>query len=71
MIICNLKSILEDRGISQRALAEEVLAHEATISNLCNNKFKRVDVDLLNAICDFLDIKLSELLLYRRDYPGK
>ncbi len=71
MILCNLKGILEDRGMTQKELARAVYAHENTISDLCNNKTTRVNIDLLDEICQYLNISLFELLLYRRNEHGK
>lgn len=67
MILCDLKRVLEDRDMTQKDLAKAVKAHEYTISRLCNNGFKKLDVDLLNSICQHLNIRLSDLLLYKRD----
>lgn len=64
MIVCNLKAILENRGMTQKDLAEAIYAHEATISHLCNNKFERVNMSVLDGICNHLGIKLSELMIH-------
>lgn len=67
MIRCELKAILDSREMTQKELAIGVNAHEYTVSRLCNNKTKKYDVALLDDICRFLRIDLSELLHYYRD----
>lgn len=67
MIVCNLKAILENKGMTQKDLAVAIYAHEATISHLCNNKFERVNMSVLDAICNYLGIRLSELMVHIPD----
>lgn len=67
MIWCDLRKILEYQDMTQRDLAKLVKAHEYTISRLCRNDFKMVDIRLLNEICKVLNVHLMDLIRYRRD----
>jgi putative transcriptional regulator len=51
-----LKDILIERNIEQKELAEMTGLTERTISELCNNKVKRVPKEALEKIADALKI---------------
>jgi putative transcriptional regulator len=60
-----LKDLLNERGIDQKKLAEMTGLTERTISELVNNKVKRVPKEALEKIADALEIdKMSELLIF-------
>ncbi|NYE07306.1 DNA-binding Xre family transcriptional regulator [Bacillus niacini] len=60
-----LKDLLNERGIEQKKLAEMTGLTERTISELVNNKVKRVPKEALEKIADALDIdKMSDILTF-------
>jgi DNA-binding Xre family transcriptional regulator len=60
-----LKDILKERNIEQKQLAEMTGLTERTISELVNNKVKRVPKDALEKIANALEIdKMSDLLIF-------
>ncbi len=71
MILCNLRNILEERGISQRCLARDIGANKNVISDLCRNDFDRVSIALLDKICDHLKIKFTDLMVYTPSTPKR
>lgn len=62
MIKCNLQSILDDKGISQRKLALALDCRYNTINDLCRNKTKHLPLQLLDDICTYLNIDISDIL---------
>jgi putative transcriptional regulator len=60
-----LKDLLKERNIEQKKLAEMTGLTERTISELVNNKVKRVPKDALEKIANALEIdKMSDLLIF-------
>lgn len=60
-VICNLDSILKERGISQLRLSEETGITRRVIRSYQNNRFRMIDVEAVVAICHFFDIEMWEL----------
>ncbi|WP_097006980.1 helix-turn-helix domain-containing protein [Lacrimispora amygdalina] len=55
MIIFNLKSLLDKKGMTQTELARKAGIREATMSAILNNTIKEVSVINMEKICDTLD----------------
>ncbi|MDW2798775.1 helix-turn-helix domain-containing protein [Clostridium boliviensis] len=55
MIVFNLKSLLDKRGMTQTELARKAGIREATMSAILNNTIKEVSVINMEKICDTLD----------------
>lgn len=53
--------------MTRKALAELVNVRANTIGDLYNEKTKRVDLELINNICNVLECDLTDLIEYRRD----
>jgi putative transcriptional regulator len=62
MIKIHLSRILGERRMSQRKLAEEAKLRPATINAIYNESSKRLDLDVLDRICDTLEIEIGELI---------
>ena len=60
-ILCHLDELLEARGITLTALAEEVGVSLVNLSVLKNNRAKAVRFTTLTAICDALGCTVGEL----------
>lgn len=58
-----LKTILDDRGMSQRELARQMNLRPSTINHLCSDKVDRVYIRTLEAVCEALDISIHELIV--------
>lgn len=61
-----LKEILDERGIKQNWLAEQVGMAASTMSNLLKNK-NQTNIDLAFKIADKLDMRIDEIFIYTRD----
>jgi DNA-binding Xre family transcriptional regulator len=55
-----LKQLIEDRGISQKVLAQESDVAEYRISLLCNGKSSNIQLITAKKICEFLNCTLDE-----------
>lgn len=55
MIVFNLKSLLDNRRMTQTELARKGGLREATISAIMNNTIKEVSISNMEKICDTLD----------------
>ncbi|HOJ77042.1 MAG TPA: helix-turn-helix transcriptional regulator [Bacillota bacterium] len=66
-IHCKLSTIL---GVKRLKMADVVrgtgLARD-TVRNLYYDKTRRVDYEVLEKICDYLDCSLEDLLEYKKD----
>lgn len=55
MIVFNLKSLLDEKGLTQTELARKAGIRDATISAIMNNTIKEISVNNMEKICDMLD----------------
>ena len=63
MVKNRLKKILEERGIKQTWLAEQVGVTRQTMSNLINNRFCP-SLDIAFKIANVLGLKLDDVFYY-------
>lgn len=67
MIICNLSTLLGKRKMSQSELARITGIRNATISALYHDKWKRIETDQMNVLCEALRCTPGELFSYEPD----
>lgn len=67
MIRIKLSELLGKNKMTRKALAELVVARANTIGDLYNERVKRIDLELLNKICNVLKSDLCDLLDYHPD----
>ena len=65
MIIIKLRSLLEQKGMTQSELAKRTGIRPSTISDLCNNNADFIKIDFLNRILNVLKCGLNDVLEYR------
>jgi DNA-binding Xre family transcriptional regulator len=58
----NLKQLLDDRNISIRQAAREIDYRFATVRQMYNDETKHYPKDLLSKLCNYLDVRIDELL---------
>lgn len=66
-VICHLDEIIERRGITGAALAEEVGITPVNLSVLRNNRAKAVRFSTLTALCRALDCQPGDLFTVAYD----
>ena len=62
MVKVYLKSILNEKGITQKELCKMIHARPSTICDLCNNNAESVKLQLLDDICRALGCNLTDIL---------
>ncbi len=56
---CRLKVLLAERDMTQRDLIVKIKASPNTVSRLCTNQFRRVDVDTIEKLVNFFNCPLE------------
>ncbi|WP_289102043.1 helix-turn-helix transcriptional regulator [uncultured Fusobacterium sp.] len=67
MINITLSRYLGDKRIKQSELSRISNVNKNTISALYNNETKRIDLEVLNKICNSLNCHLTDILEYIPD----
>ena len=60
-MICKLKNLMEERGLSQKALAEAIGISPTTVGKLYRNEFSRIDNNTTITLCKFFDVGIADL----------
>ena len=64
-VYCHLDKLLEERGITLSALAQQVCVTAVNLSVLKNNRAKAVRFSTLAALCEALDCQPGDLFSVR------
>lgn len=67
MIIIKLQQLLDDKNVSQRALARELDIRQDTINKMCNNNAVFIRIDHLDKICAYFNCSLEDILEYSKE----
>ena len=62
MINCNLKNLLDARKLTSTDLNEDTHITKATIRRLLDGSAHAIDFGVLEAICNYLDCSVGEVL---------
>lgn len=65
MINIKLRSLLEQRNMTQSELSKLTGIRPSTISDLCNNNADFIKIDFLNRILNVLKCGLNDVLAYK------
>jgi putative transcriptional regulator len=68
VIVLRLDRILADRKVSSKELAKEVGINEVNMSLLKTGKIKAIRLEILNAICKYLNCQPKDILEYIPDF---
>jgi putative transcriptional regulator len=64
MIRCTLGTYMKEKGLSNKEVVQKTGVSRNTVSSLAGNSTKRIDYDTLNALCEGLNLKPADLLVY-------
>lgn len=64
-ILLTLKNALRGKGLTYRAIAEELGVHEATVKRNLNGR--GISLEFLERVCDVADLRISELLEFSKE----
>ena len=67
MIKSNLKHIMVDRKMSLKKIAEATDVRYGTLYNFANDKVSTANYDILNKLCEFLQVTTGDLIHYIPD----
>ncbi|MDF4203534.1 helix-turn-helix transcriptional regulator [Maribacter sp. SA7] len=66
-IVVNLNTVLADRNLKSKELAEMIGITEANLSILKSGKAKAIRFSTLEAICKALDCQPADILAYKKE----
>lgn len=67
MIKSNLKHIMVDKKMSLKKIAEATNIRYGTLYNFANDKVNTANHDILDKLCEFLDVTVGDLIKYIPD----
>ncbi|MGN0800264.1 MAG: helix-turn-helix domain-containing protein [Christensenellales bacterium] len=67
MIICNLRSILADKHMTQTELARRSSVRPVAISHMCNGHNPHFSADTANKLCSVLQCNVGDIWRYVPD----
>ena len=66
MIKIKLRELMWERNISAVQIQKETGIIAATISRIINKKHNNLSLETIDRLCDVLDCKIQDLLIYER-----
>ena len=66
VIELQINRILKEKKISKNRICKDLDLPRASFNRYCRNDFQRIDAALLCKLCWYLNVELSELLVYKR-----
>lgn len=62
MIYIDLENILKEKNISKNKVCEACRLQRTQLNNYCKNKVTRIDLNILNRLCEYLDCMPNDIL---------
>lgn len=63
-IVFTIDEVLKEKGISKNQLSQEANLQRTQLNSYCNNKVRRIDLDVLARICSALKVRVEDILRY-------
>lgn len=70
-VTMRIEGVLKEKGISKNQICKDLDLPRGNFNRYCRNDFQRIDAALLCKLCWYLDVEMSELLIYHRPEPKK
>ena len=70
MICCHLPALLERKGLKIAELAREIGLNRSTITALCKNLATRVELPVVDRLCQYFGCSVGELFEYVPEKSG-
>ena len=61
-----INDILSEQGISKNQICRDLDIPRSNFNRYCRDEFQRLDVGLICKLCWYLDIEVSDLIVYNR-----
>lgn len=65
-VTMRIEEVLKEKGISKNQICKDLDLPRGNFNRYCHNSFQRIDAALLCKLCWYLDVELSELIVYHR-----
>lgn len=62
-----LNDVIYSKGISKNVLAERANLQRTQLNSYCNNKVKRLDLDVISRLCSALECNVDDILKYHNE----
>ena len=59
-----IDTILKSKGISKNQICKDLDIPRSSFNRYCRNEFQRLDVGLICKLCYYLNVDISELIVY-------
>ena len=66
IVTMRIEEILREKGISKNQICKELDLPRGNFNRYCRNNFQRIDAALICKLCWYLEVELSELMVYKR-----
>lgn len=70
-VTMRIEEVLREKGISKNQICKDLDLPRGSFNRYCRNDFQRIDAALLCKLCWYLDVEMSELLVYHRPEAEK
>lgn len=67
MIDSNLSTLMGSKRLKVIDVAREIKVNRSSIDKLYNNEAKRIDLDVLDKLCDFLECTPNDILKFKKE----
>jgi len=71
MIKCHLSALMGKRKLKITDLARETKINRGTITRLYHETASRVDIEVIDSLCNYFDCSVGELFEFIEDKPLK
>lgn len=61
----NIEEILQAKSISKNQLCKALDIPRSNLNRYCRGEFQRIDANLICKLCSYLEVEISELIVYR------
>ena len=65
-VTMRIEEVLKEKGISKNQICKDLDLPRGNFNRYCHNNFQRIDAALLCKLCWYLNVDLSELVVYHR-----
>ena len=60
-----IEEILKEKGISKNQICKDLDIPRSNFNRYCQNKFQRIDANLICKLCHYLDLDVRDLISYQ------
>ena len=60
-----INDILKEKGISKNQICKDLDIPRSNFNKYCRNEFQRLDAGLICKLCCYLNVCISELIVYQ------